>query len=68
MLLDTSGWLCYLHSDELQHDKAVRLIDNAGNRLLTHSHVLAELIALAWVRRFPRSQVLAFVVDLVDRK
>lgn len=66
MLLDTSGLLCYLHSDELQHDKAVRLIHHASGRLLTHSHVLAELIALALIRRFPRSQVLAFVVDLVD--
>ena len=66
MLLDTSGLLCYLHRDELQHDKAVRLIHDAGDRLLTHSHVLAELVVLALVRRFPRSQVLAFVVDLVD--
>lgn len=42
------------------------MINNAGGKLLTHSHVLAELIALALVRRFPRSQVLAFVVDMVD--
>ena len=66
MLLDTSGLLCYLHWDELQHDKAVLLIHDASDRLLTHSHVLAELVALALVRRFPRPQVLAFVVDLVD--
>ena len=33
---------------------------------MTHSHVLAELVALALVRRFPRSKVLAFIVDLVD--
>jgi predicted nucleic acid-binding protein len=42
------------------------LIHDSGVRLLTHSHVLAELVALALVRRFPRQQVLAFVVDLVD--
>ncbi|MBE9099576.1 type II toxin-antitoxin system VapC family toxin [Vacuolonema iberomarrocanum] len=66
MLLDTSGLLCYIHRDERQHDQAVRLVHDAGNRLLTHSHVLAELVALALVRRFPRSQVLAFVMDLVD--
>lgn len=66
MLLDTSGLLCYLHRDELQHDRAVQLIHDSGVRLLTHSHVLAELVALALVRRFPRQQVLAFVVDLVD--
>ncbi len=66
MLLDTSGLLCYLHRDELQHDRAVQLSHDSGVRLLTHSHVLAELVALALVRRFPRQQVLAFVVDLVD--
>ena len=52
VLLDTSGLLCYLHRDELQHDKAVQLIHDAGDRLLTHSHVLAELVALALVRHF----------------
>ncbi|MGB7088312.1 MAG: PIN domain-containing protein [Phormidesmis sp.] len=66
MFLDTSGLLCYLHRDERQHDKAVRLIHEASSRLLTHSHVLAELVALALVRRFPRTEVLAFMVDLVD--
>jgi predicted nucleic acid-binding protein len=34
--------------------------------MLTHSYVLAELIALALVRRFPRPAVLAFAMDLVD--
>lgn len=66
MLLDTSGLLCYLHRDEPQHEEAVQFIDGKSRRLLTHSHVLAELVALALVRRFPRAEVLAFVVDLVD--
>jgi len=66
VLLDTSGLLCYVHRDEPQHEKAVQLVDGVGSRLLTHSHVLAELIALALVRRLPRTQVLEFVVDLVD--
>ncbi|MDB9525077.1 PIN domain-containing protein [Oscillatoria sp. CS-180] len=66
MLLDTSGLLCYIHRDEPQHQKAVQLMSGDGNRLLTHSHVLSELIALALVRRFPRTKVLEFVVDLVD--
>ena len=34
--------------------------------LLTQSHVLAELVALALIRPFPRTKVLEFVVDLVD--
>ncbi|XFA73541.1 PIN domain-containing protein [Thermosynechococcaceae cyanobacterium Okahandja] len=66
MLLDTSGLLCYLHRDEPQHEKAVQLVTDSTSRLLTHSHVLAELVALALVRRFPRAQVLEFVVDLVN--
>jgi uncharacterized protein len=67
VLLDTSGLLCYVHRDELQHEKAVQLVNNAASRrLLTHSHVLSELVALALIRRFPRAEVLAFIVDLVD--
>ncbi|WP_156820146.1 PIN domain-containing protein [Synechococcus sp. PCC 7336] len=66
MLLDTSGLLCYLHRDEPQHQEAVKLLNGATNKLLTHSYILAELIALALVRRFPRSAVLAFATDLLD--
>ncbi|MBD2579618.1 PIN domain-containing protein [Oscillatoria sp. FACHB-1406] len=66
MLLDTSGLLCYLHRDEPQHEKAVQLIHASSNGLLTHGHVLAELVALALIRRLPRAKVLEFVVDLVD--
>ncbi|MGV0025272.1 type II toxin-antitoxin system VapC family toxin [Phormidesmis priestleyi] len=66
MLLDTSGLLCYLHKDEPRHSEAVQFINGTSTRLLTHSYVLAELVALALVRRFPRPAVLAFVMDLLD--
>ncbi len=33
---------------------------------LTHSYIIAEYVALGTARRFPRSSVLAFVVDLLD--
>ncbi|NJK34273.1 MAG: type II toxin-antitoxin system VapC family toxin [Oscillatoriales cyanobacterium SM2_2_1] len=66
MLLDTSGFLCYLHQNEPQHQEATRLLNSASKRSLTHSYVLAELIALALIRRFPRPAVLAFVMDLLD--
>ncbi|MGB7417411.1 MAG: PIN domain-containing protein [Thermosynechococcaceae cyanobacterium] len=66
MLLDTSGLLCYLHRDEPQHQKAVELLNEVNTRLFTHSYVLAELIALATVRRFHRDAVLAFMTDLLD--
>jgi len=66
VLLDTSGVLCYIHKNESQHQEAVELLNNASKRSLTHSYVLAELIALALIRRFPRPVVLAFVMDLLN--
>ncbi|MEM9155741.1 MAG: nucleic acid-binding protein [Cyanobacteria bacterium P01_F01_bin.33] len=66
MLLDTSGLLCYLHQAEPYHQEAVQLVRDSHQKLLTHSYVLAELIALATVRRFPRPTVLAFVTSLAE--
>ena len=66
MLLDTSGFLGYLHQKEPRHQEAVQLLNSASKKSLTHSYVLAELIALALIRRFPRPAVLAFVMDLLD--
>lgn len=66
MLLDTSGLLCYLHKNETQHQEAVQFLNSTTKKPLTHSYVLAELIALALIRRFPRPAVLAFVMDLLD--
>src|SRR6516225_4094033 len=63
MLLDTSGLLCYLHQAESQHPHAVRRFVEAPIRL-THNYVLAELVALAQVRRLPRQLVLEFVAEL----
>ena len=65
MLLDTSGFLCYLHRNEPQHQQAVQLLNSAKGSL-THSYVLAELIALALIRRIPRPVVLAFMMDMLD--
>jgi uncharacterized protein len=44
----------------------VDLINGSSTRSVTHSYVLAELVALALVRWFPRPAVLAFVMDLLD--
>jgi len=65
LLLDTSGLLCYLHQAEPQHEQAVEYF-NLANQSLTHSYVLAELIALAEVRRFPRLPTLNFMNDLLE--
>lgn len=59
MLLDTSGLLVIFHIGEAEHETAVTLFGAAGPKL-THSYVLAELIALATARGLSRVEVLAF--------
>jgi uncharacterized protein len=68
VLLDTSGLLCFLHKDEPQHQKAVGLLANANGILLIHNYVLAELVALALVRRFSRSAVLSYMLELLSNQ
>ena len=65
MLLDTSGFLAYLFQGEKQHAQAVTLFES-NRRKITHSFVLAELIALAHARQYPRHIVLGFVDDLLS--
>ncbi|NJL38495.1 MAG: type II toxin-antitoxin system VapC family toxin [Leptolyngbyaceae cyanobacterium RM2_2_4] len=65
MLLDTSGLLCLHYQAEPLHTQACAAYKKAFKRL-THSYVIAEYVALANARRFSRSSVLTFVVDLLD--
>ncbi len=65
LLLDTSGLLCYVYKSEPQHIQAVQILDSASYGL-THNYVLAEFVALALVRRFPRQSTLAFISDLIN--
>ena len=65
MLLDTAGLLCYLDADDPRHADAVTYLA-AAPYVLTHTFVIAELIALAQVRHLPRRRVLAFVAQLLD--
>ncbi|MBW4688704.1 MAG: PIN domain-containing protein [Komarekiella atlantica HA4396-MV6] len=65
LLLETSGLLCYIHSGEPEHQKAIEFFDSVSGSL-THSYVLAEFIALAQVRRFPRTAALIFMNDLLE--
>lgn len=64
MLLDTSGLLCLHFSTEPLHTQACVAYQKATMRL-THNYVIAEYVALANARRFPRASVLDFVVDLL---
>ncbi len=65
MLLDTSGLLCLLHRAEPFHQQADTSYRAASARL-THSFVLAELVALATARGLPRMAVLQFLGDLLQ--
>jgi predicted nucleic acid-binding protein len=65
MLLDTSGLLCLQHAAEVQHADAVTFFEAAPLKV-THNYVLAEFVALAGARRFPRQQTLDFMRDLDD--
>ena len=65
MLVDTSGWLCLIHKDETQHREAARIYD-AGSIYLTTDLILAELVALARVRGFPRNKTIAFSRRILD--
>jgi uncharacterized protein len=65
MLLDTSGLLCLQFSTEPLHTQACVEYQKATVRL-THNYIIAEYVALANARRFLRSSVLNFVVDLLS--
>jgi uncharacterized protein len=65
MLVDTSGLLCLHHATEPFHASACSLYREASRRL-THDYILAEYVALAHARRFPRVAALAFLSDLID--
>ena len=60
MLLDTSGLLCYHHTDEPQSAEAQTFFEAAGAKL-THSYVLAEFVALAAARGLPRQPALGLL-------
>jgi uncharacterized protein len=65
MFLDTSGLLCLQHDAEPFHDQAQNAYRAARTRL-THGYVLAEYVALAQARRYPRAPTLIFLADLLD--
>ena len=65
MLLDTSGLLCLHYNTEPLHTQACLAYHRSMLRI-THSYIIAEYVALANARRFPREPVLAFVTDLLE--
>ncbi len=60
LFLDTSGLLALAHQDELHHALAAEHIRTCRNAI-THNYILAEFLALAFVRGLPRHAALEFV-------
>ena len=60
ILLDTSGLLSLVLASEPQHESAVEFY-NSADKMLTHSYVLAEFVALAMARGLARNLALDFV-------
>ncbi|WP_204101780.1 MULTISPECIES: hypothetical protein [Spirulina sp. CCY15215] len=54
MFLDTSGLLCLQYHTEPLHNCAITEYEKAKIRI-THNYVIAEYVALATARKFPRS-------------
>lgn len=65
MLIDTSGWLCLYHKDELQHQEAKEFYDKTYLPITTN-YVLDEFVPLAQTRGFPRKQNLKFSQTILD--
>ncbi len=59
MLMDTSGWLCLNDKRDYRHAESARCYRNARLRLTTN-YILAEYVALAHSRGFPRQRALEF--------
>lgn len=65
MLIDTSGFFSLYDKAEKNHQKAVSLY-NAARRLVTTNYVLAEYVALAYVRGAPRLEVIKFSAFILN--
>ena len=65
MFLDTSGLYSFFNARDARHSDAVGLFRGAGRRV-THSYVLAELVALANARSLNRAATLSFVEEITD--
>jgi predicted nucleic acid-binding protein len=64
MFLDTSGFLCMLDRRERLRELAIGFYRSSRVKL-THSLVVAELVALATSRGVPREGVISYTVDLL---
>ena len=65
MLIDTSGFLCFLDKRDFRHQRAAEYFMSARSRP-THNYVLAELVALAESRNYSREITLNFLSDILE--
>lgn len=65
MLIDTSGWYCTLVAEDIRNTIAISFYRSA-TRKITHSYIIAELVALCDKRRFSRTKTLEFISSLFN--
>ena len=68
LFVDTSGWACYVDTNEPLHSQTVSLAKdaaNSGRGLVTTNYVIAELVALLTNRlRLSRPQIIT-IIELI---
>ena len=65
MLIDTSGFLCFLDKGDFRHQKAAKYFISARSRV-SHNYVVAELVAFAESRNFSREITLDFLSEISE--
>jgi uncharacterized protein len=65
MLIDTSGFFSVYSEEDRHHTKSKEIFQQSWLRLTTN-YVLAEYVALAFVRGLPRDGVLAFSEEILS--
>lgn len=63
VFVDTSGWMALLHSDEAEHNNAIKIYD-AAKFFITTNYVLAELVPLANSRGIPRQSAYRLIREI----
>jgi predicted nucleic acid-binding protein len=65
VLLDTSGLFAYVNAAEATHPPALKHMQQQ-RRMVVHSYVISELVALARARKYPINPILLYLRTLYD--
>ena len=65
MFVDTSGWFCVFDEKDWRHTDAVAKYDSVA-KVVTHSYIIAEFVALCESRKKDRKAGLRFIDYLLN--